>query len=133
MKNCIFCKIISREIPAKIIDENDKIIVFLDLKNHPLVLPKIHIENIYGLDDKIASEIMKSAVKISKAVKKGLNADGVNLIQNNEKAAGQEVMHFHMHIKPRFRSDSVMIHLPEEDSSEEKRRIILEKIKQALD
>lgn len=132
MHNCIFCKIIKGEIPAKIIDQNDKVIVFLDLKNHPLIVTKDHIENIYSLGGEIAAEVMKQAVRISKAVKKGLGADGVNLIQNNEPAAGQEVMHFHMHIRPRWSSDSVRIHIPEEQIDEDKRKTIVEKIKGAL-
>lgn len=78
MENCIFCKIIAGKIPAKIIDTNASTIVFLDLKNHPLVVTKKHIENIYQLDDKTAAEVMKQAVRVAKAVKKGLEADGVN-------------------------------------------------------
>ncbi|HCJ36415.1 MAG TPA: HIT family hydrolase, partial [Ktedonobacter sp.] len=52
MEDCIFCKIINRQIPAYILDENEDVITFLSLENHPLVVPKRHIPNIYSLDDR---------------------------------------------------------------------------------
>ncbi len=107
MDDCIFCKIIKGEIPASVIDENDQVIVFLSLENHPLVVTKKHIENIYEMDESTGAAVMAEAIKIAKAVKKGMQADGVNLVQANEKAAKQDVMHFHLHIKPRWLNDGV--------------------------
>lgn len=132
-ENCIFCKIIQGEIPGKIIDQNDKVIVLLSLQNHPLIIPKKHIENIYSMDEETGSAVMKETIRIAKAVKKALGADGVNLIQNNEEAAGQEVMHFHMHIKPRFRYDQVRLHFPSDPVEEDLKKTTFEKIKSALD
>ena len=132
MKDCIFCKIIRREIPGNIIDETDDIIVFLSLNNHPLIVPKKHLENIYELDDKTGEAVMREAIKISKAVKKGLKADGINLLQNNEEAGGQDVFHFHLHIKPRFKKDAVKIQFPDEENAQDKTQTVLEKIKSAL-
>lgn len=132
MENCIFCKIINKEISAKIIDETGDIIVFLDLKNHPLIVTKKHIENIYGLDDSLGAEVMKHAIRFAKACKKGLGADGISIFQNNEPAAGQEVMHYHLHVKPRWSKDGVKIHMPDEQSSEPEKEGIVAKIKAAL-
>jgi histidine triad (HIT) family protein len=132
-KDCIFCKIVQKEIPAKIIDENDDVIVFLSLQNHPLIVTKKHMENIYEMDTETGRHVMSMAIKIAKAVKKGLNADGVNLVQNNEEAAGQEVFHFHLHIKPRFKQDQVILHFPGEDIPEDKKMTTLDRIKSALD
>lgn len=132
-ESCIFCKIIQGEIPGKIIDQNDKVIVLLSLQNHPLIIPKKHIENIYSMDEETGSAVMKETIRIAKAVKKALGADGVNLIQNNEEAAGQEVMHFHMHIKPRFRYDQVRLHFPSDPVEEDLKKTTFEKIKSALD
>lgn len=115
MSTCIFCRIIKGEIPSKIVDTDEDTIIFLDLKGHPLVVTKKHIENIYSLDDELGAKIMKQAIRVSRALKK-LGANGVNLIQNNEEAAGQEVMHFHLHVKP--------VPMPQED--------ILDKLKDAL-
>jgi histidine triad (HIT) family protein len=102
MEDCIFCKIIKRKVPGYIIEEDDDIIVFLALEGHPLVVTKKHIPNVYSLDDKSAAAVMKVAVRVSNALKKSLECDGINLIQANEPAARQDVFHFHMHVKPRF-------------------------------
>lgn len=132
MKECIFCKIIRKEIPAKIIEKTDDLLVILSLSNHPLIITKSHIENIYELDDQLGAKVMKEAIKIAKACKKGLNCDGVNIVQNNEAASGQEVMHYHMHIKPRFSNDSVKLHLDTGETSDQEKKTTLEKIKSAL-
>jgi histidine triad (HIT) family protein len=110
MKDCIFCKVVRREVPAYIIDENKDVIVFLSYENHPLVVTKKHIPDIYALDENLASAVMIEAVKIAKAVKTGLGCDGVNLVQSNERAADQDVFHFHLHIKPRWHNDKVTFH-----------------------
>lgn len=133
MDSCVFCKIIKGEIPAKIIDENDEVIVFLSLQNHPLIVTKKHIEHIYGLDEKTATSVIKEAIRVAKAVKKGLKADGVNLIQNNELAAGQIVLHFHLHIRPRWKGDFTHHHFPEDAVGESQKSTTLAKIKSALD
>lgn len=132
MDSCIFCKIISKEIPANIIDENDSVLVILSLENHPLIITKKHIKDIYEMDDVSGAAVMKEAVKISKAVKKALNCEGVNLVQSNEPAAGQEVFHFHLHIKPRWINDDINLHWVIKPIDVETREETTEKIKKAL-
>jgi histidine triad (HIT) family protein len=132
MSDCIFCKIISKEIPSHIIDENDDVVVFLSIEGHPLVVTKKHIQNVYELDDHTASSVMKEAVKVAKAVRTGLDADGVNLIQNNDEAAGQEVFHFHLHIKPRWKDDEVIMHFPKESPEDGTKMTLVQKIQSAL-
>jgi histidine triad (HIT) family protein len=132
MEDCIFCKIINRQIPAYILDENEDVITFLSLENHPLVVPKRHIPNIYSLDDRSASAVMVEAVKIAKAVKEGVGCDGVNLVQANEPAANQDVFHFHLHIKPRWYNDTVILHWNTNEVSAEKLQESMELIKRAL-
>ncbi|MFZ2484436.1 MAG: HIT domain-containing protein [Minisyncoccia bacterium] len=100
--NCIFCKIIKREIPGNILDENEDVIVFMSLENHPLVVPKKHITDIYSLDDKTGAEIMETSIRMAKRVKEEFKCDGIYITQANGPAAGQEVFHYHMHIYPRF-------------------------------
>lgn len=132
MNDCIFCKIIKRETPARIIDDSDDVIVFLSFENHPLIVPKKHIPNIYSMDDESASAVMIEAVKIANAVKKGLNCEGVNLIQANEKAAQQDVFHFHLHVKPRWTGDEVVLKWNTEKNSEKTLDRTLEDIKKSL-
>ena len=123
MGNCIFCKIIDRKIPGHIITENDNVIVFLSLENHPLIVPKKHVENIYSLDDKLGTEIMKESIKIAKAVKQGLKCDGVYVTQANETAGGQDVFHYHMHIYPKWNDGR------KQPIDEESKKLTAEKIR----
>ena len=111
--DCIFCKIANGEIPANALYEDDLVKVIFDLspasEGHVLFLPKSHYDDVYSLDDDTAAHIFKVAVKIANAMKKSLNIDGLNIVQNNGEAAGQTVFHFHMHIIPRYTNDTVNI------------------------
>ena len=107
MDDCIFCRIIARQAPAYVIHEDDRVIVFLSLESQPLVVSKVHIPNIYILDDGTASAVMQTAVRVARAVKTGLCCDGVYLAQANESAAGQDVFHFHLHVYPRWHGDGL--------------------------
>ena len=126
MENCIFCKIIKKEIPGYILDENEDVIVFMSLENHPLIVTKKHVPDIYTLDEKLGAEVMKESLKIAKAVKKGLSCDGIYVTQANEPAGGQDVFHYHMHIYPRWDDKRQW------ESDEENRKLAAEKIIEAL-
>lgn len=128
MKNCVFCRIIARQAPGYIIDENDQVITFLSLENHPLVVPKQHIADIYSLDERTGHAIMSALIKIANAVKKGVACDGVYITQANEPAAGQDVFHLHFHIYPRWHD------LPQQakDSDDSERSGMCERIRHAL-
>ncbi len=112
---CLFCKFIKREIEPTIIYENDYVLAFLDitpagtLEGHTLVLPKKHFENIYEMDEEYLGHVIKAVQKIAIAVKKASRADGINILQNNGKIAGQGIMHVHFHIIPRARGDGIII------------------------
>lgn len=104
--DCIFCKIITGEIPATKVYEDEYSYAFLDAhpntKGHTLVIPKDHFENIYGIPDETLCRLMISVKKISLAVKNGLEADGINIAMNNEAPAGQIIFHAHVHVIPRY-------------------------------
>lgn len=112
----IFTKIINREIPAKIIYEDDLVIAFLDISQftlgHTLVVPKKEYQNIYELDEKISNHLFSVVVKVAKAIKTSLNPNGINLLNNNEVTAGQSVFHYHIHIIPRYDLTDVTIVMP---------------------
>lgn len=134
MKNddCVFCKIIKGEIPSATIYENDEFKVILDRfpssLGHVLVLPKEHIENIFEMPEEKAGKIFKLVSKIAPIVKKQLNCDGINILQNNGEAAGQSVPHFHIHIIPRYNNDGLnILWKPTEPTDEQ-----IEKTKQKL-
>ena len=111
--DCIFCKLANGEIPTNALYEDDIVKFIFDAspaaKGHVLILPKEHFDNIYELDDDTAAHVFKVAAKISKAYKKALDFDGLNIVQNNGEVAGQTVFHFHMHIIPRIKGDTVNV------------------------
>lgn len=103
---CIFCMIANKEIPGKIIYEDDLCLAFLDLSQttygHTLVIPKQHMTNILEADEQTASHLFAVVNKLSKKITKALNASGCNILSNANEVAGQTVMHFHIHIIPRY-------------------------------
>jgi histidine triad (HIT) family protein len=102
MDDCIFCKIINRQLPACIVAEAQKVIVFVSRHNDLLVVPKAHIKNIYDLDPETGNELMTELIKTATATKKGFESDGIYITQANDPAAGQDVFHLHFHVYPRW-------------------------------
>lgn len=106
---CIFCKIVEKEIPATVIYEDDEVLAFMDIgpivKGHALVIPKEHFDPVSGTPDEIVAKLHVTAKKIATAQMNAFGAEGVNIMQNNGRAAGQEVDHIHVHVIPRFEND----------------------------
>lgn len=104
--DCIFCKIINGDIPAAKVFENEHVVAFMDIgqvtKGHTLLIPKVHKETIFDLTPEIASHLFEAAPKIANAIKQEFNPLGLNIVNNNGEAAGQEVFHYHMHFIPRY-------------------------------
>ncbi len=109
MDSCIFCKIANGEIPSNTIYEDDKFRVILDngpaTKGHALVLPKEHYANLFEMPEGLLADAAVVAKKVASNIKDKLSYDGLNLVQNNGETAGQTVMHFHLHIIPRYEND----------------------------
>ncbi|WP_297670929.1 HIT family protein [Thomasclavelia sp.] len=109
MADCIFCKIAQKNVPGKIIYEDDICLAFLDLSQttdgHTLVIPKKHYENILEVDNEVLSHLMIVTKNLANKIIKKLNAKGVNILTNANEIAGQIVMHFHIHIIPRYNLD----------------------------
>lgn len=129
--NCIFCKIANGEIPSRTLYEDEKFRVILDLgpatRGHALVLPKEHSANVYEIPESWAAGAMKVGKQMAVRMKERLHADGVNLIQNNEEAAGQTVPHFHLHVIPRYKNDGQhMLWKPGKAADEELDAIVKE-------
>lgn len=108
--DCIFCKIIKGEIPSKTIYEDELFKVIMDIepatKGHALILPKNHFDNLYSLGEEESKALIPLAQKLASKMKAVLHCDGLNLVQNNGAAANQTVMHFHMHLIPRYENDN---------------------------
>ena len=131
--NCIFCKIANGDIPSRTIDENEMFKVVLDVgpatKGHALILPKEHYRNLFDLPEETAAEAIKMAKKLALKMKDTLHCDGVNIVQNNEEAAGQTVFHFHMHVIPRYCEDGQVIGWKPGSPSGEELDAVLEELK----
>lgn len=109
MNDCLFCKIVAKEIPSTMVYEDDLVLVFMDIgpiiKGHALVVSKKHYDPVTETPDDVLAKLHQVAKRIARAQMNGLGADGVNIMQNNGKAAGQEVPHIHVHVIPRFNDD----------------------------
>ena len=106
MSDCIFCQIVSGHIPSSKVYEDEEVLAFLDITQvttgHTLVIPKKHYRNMLEMDAEAASSLFARVPKIAKQLQEKLGASGVNIINNNEEAAGQTVFHTHVHLLPRF-------------------------------
>ena len=111
--DCIFCKIINKEIPSKIVYEDERVLAILDISQatygHTLVMPKTHAKNIYEIKEDDYLYLMKIVKMLAVKIKNNLNAKGINIINNNDIGAGQSVMHYHVHIVPRYDNDDFKI------------------------
>ena len=105
-ESCIFCKIVRKQAPSSIVYEDDTIMAFLDIRplnmGHTLVIPKAHYVDIFDIPEKELSQVHKAAKLVAFAIKKATVADGISIIQQNGKAAGQDIFHIHVHVVPRF-------------------------------
>lgn len=111
MKNCIFCRIISGQLPAKKVYEDAYTLVFMDIAKdvdgHMLAVPRKHVKSILDCDHETLSRLMDAVKTVACRCVEYLDYDGVNLLHASEESAGQSVPHLHIHIIPRKRGDGV--------------------------
>lgn len=109
---CVFCKIVRGELPCFKISENESALAFLDIHpanpGHTLVIPKRHAENVFETTPEEWRAMSDLVHTLAIAVEKATGADGLNIKMNNREHGGQDVMHAHVHIVPRFRGDGVV-------------------------
>jgi histidine triad (HIT) family protein len=110
-ENCRFCKIARKELPASRIYEDERVMAFLDIRplseGHSLVIPKKHYETIYDAPDEEIGRLFRVVKKVALAVKKSVNAEGITISQHNGTAAGQAVLHLHVHVIPRYQKQKL--------------------------
>jgi len=98
MIECIFCKIIKKELPSEIVYEDEKVLAFKDIKPkapiHFLIVPKIHIESIKS---ERSEEVVKDLIKAAKKIASQRNIQGYKLVFNVGKEGGQIIEHLHLH------------------------------------
>jgi len=128
MSDCIFCKIINKDIEAKIIYEDENTLAFLDIyphaPGHTVIIPKKHYINILEANDNDLSNLFLALKKVTKLIQESINPEGFTIGINHGKIAGQAIDHLHIHLIPRFTGDgggsihSVVLNKPKESIDE---------------
>ena len=111
MPECIFCRIAAGEVPSTKVHEDGVCLAFMDIgplaPGHVLVVPKAHYEMIWDVPEAQAAHLGAQVAALAAAVKDAAGAEGVNVLQNNGRVSGQEVMHVHFHLIPRRAGDGL--------------------------
>lgn len=112
--SCIFCAIAAGDAPALFVYEGDTVMAFLDInplaEGHTLVVPRDHARHLSDLDPDTGREMFAVAQRVAAAQRaSGIPCDGVNLFLSDGAAAGQEVMHCHLHVVPRAAGDGIRL------------------------
>jgi len=124
MSDCVFCRIVARQIPATIVLEDADTLAFMDIgqvnPGHVLVACKAHVENVYGLQDAQAAAVFRAAARVARALRAAFDPPGLSIYQANGKPAGQTVLHFHLHVLPRHDADGMQLVWPVKNPPREK-------------
>lgn len=111
--DCIFCKIVAGELPASIVDEDERTVSFMDINpataGHCLVVPRTHTRDLLSIEPHELCAVASSAQRLAARVCERLGADGVNVINSCGSAAWQTVFHFHLHVIPRYDGDPLRL------------------------
>lgn len=112
---CVFCLIISGEIPCFRVHEDEHTLAFMDInplsEGHLLVIPKVHFENLLDpeADPEVLGQVMKPVPMLAKALSQALNTDSLTMLQSNGMWAAQSVLHYHIHLIPRRENDNLLL------------------------
>lgn len=116
MAGCIFCAILEGRVPRSVVYEDEDAVVFMDLfpvhPGHALIVPRRHIEDLESCPGELAGRLFELSGKIAPAVVRATDAAGFNVWTANGKAAGQEVLHLHLHVLPRYEHDTFGLRFP---------------------
>ena len=111
MNDCLFCKIVSGELPSNKIYENDDVVAILDIHpvapGHTLIIPKKHSAGSHDAEPSVLKHLIVAAQKVARALVKGLPTEAYNITQHNGEAAGQVIPHLHFHVFPRSKADGL--------------------------
>jgi len=112
-RDCIFCRIVAGTAACEEIYRDNATLAFMDINpandGHCLVIPKEHFENVFDMPPALFGTLASTAAKVARAVNEVLQPGGINLTQANGAAAGQSVMHAHIHVLPRRTGDNLLM------------------------
>jgi histidine triad (HIT) family protein len=107
--DCVFCLIRDGQLPSTYVAEDDRALAIMDINpitdGHVLILTKVHVETLFETREEDLMSAVRLAWRVAAGIRKGLTADGLNLVQANGRAAFQSVPHFHIHLIPRWHGD----------------------------
>jgi histidine triad (HIT) family protein len=110
---CLFCKIVAGEIPATVVREDERTIAFMDInpatRGHVLVVPRTHAPDLWAVDPADLAACAAAAQDLARRARDRLGAEGVNLLNSCGEAAWQTVLHFHVHVIPRYADDPLRL------------------------
>ena len=111
--DCIFCKILAGELPATIVDEDERTVDLMDInpatRGHALVVPRTHSADLMSIDQDDLCAVAVASRRLAARAKERLRADGINLVNSCGSVAWQTVFHFHMHVIPRYADDPLRL------------------------
>ena len=105
-ETCVFCRIAHKQAAASVVYEDESVLAFLDIQplneGHTLIIPKDHYATVFDIPEELIARVHKIVKQVAVAVKEATQADGISIIQQNGKAADQDIFHLHVHVIPRF-------------------------------
>lgn len=125
--DCPFCEIVQRDDPdAREVYRDEHVVAFFPdnpaTLGHTLVIPRLHIPDVWSLDQATAAQLARVTTQLASAVRRAVNPEGLNIIQSNGEAASQTVFHLHVHLVPRWSGDAVgPIWPPQTDYTEQEK------------
>jgi histidine triad (HIT) family protein len=136
MNDCVFCRIVAGQIPSTRVFEDEHTLAFLDIGHvnpgHTLVAVKKHAANVFELEEVQAEAIARAIVRVSRALKKAFEPEGLSVYQANGKPAGQTVFHYHVHLLPRHAGDGMELTWPVKSPTREQLEAYAAKIREKL-
>lgn len=116
MDECEFCKIVRGDEPADVIYEDDSCLAFFPLnpatRGHTLVIPKSHVQGFWDATPEEAASVTAGCLRVAQAIRRALNPEGLNIINQTGEAAHQTVFHLHVHVVPRWKEDRLKVIWP---------------------
>jgi histidine triad (HIT) family protein len=123
-EDCIFCKVIAGELPAEVVDSDERTMSVMDInpatRGHVVVIPRAHSENLVTVDERDLAATMAAARRLISRMNETLRPSGFNILNNMGRAAWQSIFHFHVHVIPRYEDDPLKLPwLPQPAAPEE--------------
>ena len=112
VNSCVFCNIARKQAPASFVYEDENVLAFLDIRHikegHTLAIPKEHYVTIFEIPEDFVAHLYRIVKRVVVAVRESTKADGISVIQQNGKSAGQEILHLDVHVIPRYEGQKLL-------------------------